>query len=337
MPRPFVLPLLLAGLLTGCVTAQPPRAPSPLAERIFAGPSGTELSRDELVQRMLAARVVYLGEKHDSDRQHEIQRSLLEEMVARGARPALGLEMFSRDRSGALMGYVERAAPAAGDNAAPSAEDWLRRQLTPDDAVARESTWEAYLGLVETARRHGLVLFGIDLPLSLRARITRVGTSGLSHVERALLSPTGFDDDVYRALMQERFKASHCGFGNDEQLGRLYDNWVARNDTMARAIVAALDDARDGPVVVVVGAGHLEYDMGVVDRVAALVPGIEQVNFAMREVTPDSPAVASQFETLEYHGRRFPPAHRYLWFTAARGEAVDYCRNFPKAMTGASG
>lgn len=283
---------------------------------------------------MLAARVVYLGEKHDSARHHDIQRQLLEAMVGRGARSAVGFEIFSREQTGVLMGYVNwRASPHMKNNAG-DAEEWLLDRLGWSGEAANSSTWEAYGPLLQSTREHGMVSFGIDLPVDLRSRISKVGIAGLSHSEQALLQPTGLDDPAYESLMRARIKAAHCGFGGDDYLGRLYDNWVARNDTMAHAIVAALDDTDEGPVVVVVGAGHLEFDMGVVDRVAALVPSISQVNLGLRELHGEPQPLDEHFAPLVHEQRDFGPAHPYLWFTTAPGESVDYCKDFGKAMAG---
>jgi len=320
-------------LLAGCVTAPVPSElpPDPLVERIFDS-DGEELDREQLVQRMLAARVVYLGEKHDSGRHHAIQRELLEELVARGARPALGLEIFAREQTGLLMSYVTWTPSPHGDGDVADADQWLRGKLGWAGDDRRAETWRLYGALLQSARSHDLVSFGIDLPQSLRSRISRLGIAGLSHVERALLEPTGFADAGYQALMLDKLKAAHCGFGSEDYLGRLYDNWIARNDAMARSIVAALDDASNGPVVVIVGAGHLEDGMGVVERVAALAPGIEQLNFGMRELALEPRPLAEYLQPEQHEGREFPPAHEVTWFTAPAADAIDRCAEFLKAM-----
>ena len=286
MRPPSTLPVLVVLLLLGaCATTPPslPREPDPLAERIFDTRDGEELDRAALFARLRAADVVYLGEKHDSRRHHEIQVSLLEDLAGGGARPALGLEIFPRGDSGLLMGYVTWAPSPHMRNNADSAEAWLLEQLHWEDGDHR---WAWYGPLLETARARDLPVLGIDLPVSLRARVSKVGVAGLTGAERALLAPTGFEDAAYESLMIEKLRAAHCGFGSPEYLGRLYDNWVARNDAMARAIVSALEDADGAPVVVIVGAGHLEHDMGVVERVAALRPELEQVNLGLLELPP---------------------------------------------------
>ena len=330
--RTFLAVLLT--LLAGC-SATPtavPRAPDPLAERLHDTLAGEALSREQLVQRMLAADVVYLGEKHDSRRHHEIQRELLEELAARGRSPALGLEIFPRSDNGLLMGYVTWAPNPHMRHDAESAEAWLRAKLGWQEGGPRDGSWASYGPLLESARAHEMATFGIDLPVSLRSRISRVGEEGLTASERALLAPTGFEDPGYESLMLAKLKAAHCGFGSPEYLGRLYDNWVARNDTMARAIVDALDDATAGPVVVIVGAGHTEYGLGVVERVAALRPDVEQVNLGLTELAFEPQPLVHYTAAERHEGRDFGPAHRYLWFTEPEGEPVDHCAGFHAAM-----
>ena len=323
------VPVLLAVfvVVAGCAGAEVERATDPLVGRIFFA-SGEELPREALLDRVAAADVVYLGELHDSEHHHQIQRETLEHLVAAGLRPALGLEMFSREQTALLMQYVDWDGPH-GEHGPRTAEEWLQDQLGWSEGSRGWWKWQAYGGLLQGARAHGLAVFGADLSTALASRITRAGVDGLSAAERALWQPTGFEDAAYESLMRERIRGAHCGHGSDEFLARLYQAWVARNDAMARSIVAAAAGRREsGPVLMVVGSGHLEHGMGIAERVAAIAPHLRQLSIAMLELAAPAQPLAAYLTPVTHAGRDFGPRHQVVWFTAAREEAVDHCAAF---------
>ena len=282
---------------------------------VFDTGARAPVSREQLLDAMSEAQVVYLGEKHDNPHHHAWQQHVVESLVERGRRPAIALEVFSVEQTPVLMGYVQAPAGARG------LEDAVRRGLGWA-GTERDESWEAYGPLVSLARAHGLAIAGIDLPKSLRLRVARVGVEGLSTVERALLSPSGFRDDAYARLVAQWLRDAHCGGGSDAYIGRLYESWVARNDTMALTIHRIVQDIDPEPVVVVLGAGHVRHDMGVPERLQALRPDVRQVNVSFVEVRDGVSEAGRYAGEAEVDGRAFGPRHRYLWFTVHTG-AVD--------------
>jgi uncharacterized iron-regulated protein len=341
MLRLFVL---LAWLLVLAACSAPEeRVSDPLEERIFRSRDLVELSRGELIAKFDTASVIYLGEKHDNPRQHALQLDIVHDnprqhalqldivrtLIARGRRPAIGFETFSAGQTSLLMSYATGKVPKSLQGKMPPPEERLRQAL--GWGKQRDQSWAFYGPLVQIAREHELVIFGIDLPRPLRRRIARVGIDGLTKVEQRLLDPTAPRSDAYADLMRARLKAMHCGHGSDAYIDRLYQNWVARNDTMATAI-SDIAEGQDGePVVVILGAGHTQHNMGAYARVAELVPGIEQVNLAFREVAETPLPVDELLHDHEFEGTRFAPDHEYVWFTARAGEpAPDPCEHFRK-------
>ena len=320
--------LVLLTLLAAC-SAPEERASDPLEERIFRSRDLGELSRDELIAKLDTASVIYLGEKHDNPRQHALQLDIVASLLARGHRPAIGFEIFSVSQTSLLMSYATGKVPKSYQGKVPSPEERLRRSL--GWGRQRDQSWAFYGPLVQIARAHQLVIFGIDLPRPLRRRIARVGVDGLTNVERRLLDPTAPRSEAYADLMRARLKAMHCGHGSDAYIDRLYQNWVARNDTMATAISDIVAGQGGEPVVVILGAGHTQHNMGAYARVAERVPGIEQVNLAFREVAETPLPVDELLPAGDFQGTRFAPDHEYVWFTARAGEpAPDPCEHFGK-------
>jgi len=204
---------------------------------------------------MAQAQVVYVGEKHDNPRHHEIQLEALNELLRLGKLPAIGFETFSLEQTGFLMHYTLGEPSPFVREPDLSEEEILRSDL--GWGKEHDESWQFYFPLLRLAREHKLPAFGADLPSGIRLRLSRVGLDGLSALERSLLHPAASENPAYRNLMYETFTRSHCGWSSPELLRRLYETWVARNDAMASAIVDMLKDQRGEPVVVILGAGHV--------------------------------------------------------------------------------
>ncbi|NND00865.1 MAG: ChaN family lipoprotein, partial [Gammaproteobacteria bacterium] len=274
--------------------------------------------------------VVYLGEIHDNPWHHEFQVQIIEQLVHSGAQPAVGIEMFSNGQTGELMQYVD-GAPTADDSvkAAAAAEKRLRSRLGWKDV--RQQEWFSYFPLIEQARQNGIPVFGLDLPQGIRSRIVKNGVKGLTPVEQRMVVDTGFNNTVYRQLMQEQFTRSHCGWSEPGLLGRLYETWVARNDAMAIAVSDMLKGSDRRPVVVIVGSGHTRYNMGVVERVQTLNPDVRQINIGFTPVQEGRNAVEEYLDLTRIDEGAARPAYELIWFTPAV-DREDPCVKFREQL-----
>lgn len=303
-----------------------PPAPivGPLVGKIYRAADQQAISREALREAWLQADIIYLAEQHENSEHHRLQREVIAELVAAGRKPALALEAASFDQSSALLTYSGMGGDQHGASAA-LAEQILRERLQWGEA--EDYYWRHYGAIVALAREQQLTLVGMDLPKSLRYRISKFGVDGLNAVEQSLLSPSGFVNEQYRAMMMEQFKAAHCGYGEEQYLSKLYDNWVARNDRMATTIVqlAQLEDQR--PVVVIVGSGHTRYGQAVVERVGALAPELKQLNIGLQEIRQAGDQAA---DYLPPPASAQPPDYDYYWFTRGEPPAQDHCAGFLK-------
>jgi uncharacterized iron-regulated protein len=307
---------LLAALIAGC----PPAAGAIAdvsAETILAAADGAELDRSALAKRLAAADVIYLGEQHGNPYHHAAQLEVLNELVARGRRPAIAFEVASVAQTSELMSFVS-SAQIPGHTVDPAQR--LREEL----GWRAGTEWRDYGPLLEFARKNKLRVAGIDLPRSLRRRITRVGVEGLNAVERAQFPDSGFADPAYEQLMRERLNAAHCGFAPPELVTRLYATWLARNDTMTMAVTALAAERPDEPVVVILGLGHVANNMGVYERVAQRAPALRQLNIGFRGRSADTRA-ADEIAPFDRFGRRFAAPHEIVWLTPPAAGAAGPC------------
>ncbi|MBF0311130.1 MAG: ChaN family lipoprotein [Magnetococcales bacterium] len=318
----FSLGLLMIVVLTGCQRLVEPVME---AERwpVVSTTDGRKPAFEEMISLMEKARVVYLGEKHDNPHHHRMQRLILESLVARGRKPVIGFEFFSREETGLLLSFVQgNTSPMMPNRSADEEERALRRRLNWE----HRPEWSDYFPLLALAKQKGLMVFGADLPTGVRSRMARVGLGKMVALEKRFLVKSTLENASYRLLMQEQFANSHCGMAGEGLLERLYQTWLARNEAMAESIVTMAGETPGEPVVVILGAGHTQYDMGVYERVAVRQPDWIQVNIGLRE-EGNSLQMPVREELAEVR-RSFAPDHQYVWFTpvAEDPDKVDPCR-----------
>lgn len=318
--------LAAAALLLGFSLPSSAETAPRFAGTLHVAPDGSELDRTSFILRLAAADVIYLGEQHGNPHHHAAQLRLVTDLVNGGRKPAIGFEVVSLTQTSDLMNYV--FAPSSDDAEAPARR--LRSELgwTVDG-----DRWRDYGPLLEFARANKLRVAGIDLPRGLRRRISRVGSQGLSAVERTQLYDTGFADPAYREFMQGRLDEAHCGFAPPALLDRLYETWLARNDAMMTVITTLAAERPGEPVVVIVGGGHVVHNMGVFERVAQRAPQLRQINIGLRGEQAGV-SVPELFAPVEFAGRRFAPMHEIIWLTpAASGRAgVSPCTGLEDHM-----
>ncbi|MEH6627906.1 MAG: ChaN family lipoprotein [Motiliproteus sp.] len=322
--------LFLAVLLSGCVTASKSYRDDPLIGTIIDSDDQQTLTFEQLVERAAVADVVYLAEKHDNADQHAAQVKIIEELVKRGLKPVIGFEFFDVGETGLLTQFAlgkPSTMKLKSSVKMPSAEDRLRTKLgweKQDDEY-----WGYYFRLIELARSHQLDIFGADLPQGIKTRISRGGLEVLNALELSQLNPSGYDDPAYQALMYEQFRQGHCGWGQEDLLRRLYQTWIARNDRMAASIAEMSQESRQGPLVIILGNGHVRHNMGVYERVAFLAPELKQFNMGFREIAIDPLPVSEYVASEIVEGNTFAPIHEVLWFTQ-RQDYGDACKGFHK-------
>jgi uncharacterized iron-regulated protein len=213
-------------------------------------------------------------------------------------------------------------------------EQQIRRQLDWDSQS--DTLWGYYYDLLTLARDNQLIIAGLDLSGSQKRRLTRKGMEGLTPIEKKLIFSSQLSSEPYAVYMKSIFESVHCGMGHDKMTARLYDTWVARNDKMALSIsqlYASQSDKKNaqGPLVIIIGGGHTEYGLGVMDRVRSINPDISQVNIGLTEITRDPSSLGEYLQPLELEGFEPVLPAGYLWFTQ-RVSYKDPCEEFKTAF-----
>jgi len=316
-------------------TPSPAAAPKavdsdPLIGKIIDSRDQVPVSFSALVDRLSSYDLIYLSEKHDNPMHHAAQHRIIQQLINQGRNPVIGFEFFAMDDTPLLLSLMDSKQAGHSRETEGELEKKMRGKLGWQDQT--DTMWGYYWDLLGLARDNGLWAAGLDLGTSLKRRITRKGIQGLTPLEKPQLFSTRLANPVYEAYMKEVFKQVHCGMGHDRMLSRLYDTWLARNDKMALSITqlhraAGESSPARGPLVIIMGNGHTEYGLGVMDRVKAITPGISQVNLSLSEVLPEPEPLDEYLTPLDLEGYSAPRPADYIWFTD-RVSNEDPCAKF---------
>ena len=184
-------------------------------------------------------RLWLLGEVHDNATQHALRLEAFQALLTDGARPALLMEQFDRERQGDID-RVRAARPPPDADAVIAAA-----------GGAKQWNWAFYRPFVQLALDH-------DLPL-LAANVSRQEARG---VMTQGLAAAGFNPAVPPEIAQAHavaIEASHCGQIDTATANRMASAQVARDQFMAQLVEA---NAARG-VVLLAGNGHVRIDIGV--------------------------------------------------------------------------
>ncbi len=223
---------------------------------------GEPVTMDEMLEDLSKARIVYLGEVHSIKRHHELQLEIFRRMSdgtgpglgPRGMRPALGMEMFTREQQDALDRWLAGKADLGALIRDLGGEHWTNIR--------------DYEEVLLTARDRKVRILGLNAPDRLVKRVARVGLAGLSPEELAQIPPdTDQISPQLDRLLRLRLRV-HKAF-EKRSLDSIVLAQAVRDATMARSISRYLDSeaGRDRTVVVIAGAGHVNYGLGIPERV----------------------------------------------------------------------
>jgi uncharacterized iron-regulated protein len=296
----------------------------PLIGKIIDPKTQTEMDFKTLIKAISTYDVIYLSEKHDNLKHHQIQQRVIKRLAESNLKPTIGFEFFAVEDTSDLQNFIDSGRVHHSMEIEKIIETDLRRKVGWD--TQSDEMWSYYFGLLNLARKESLQVSGIDLPSTLKNRITRKGIKGLSPIEREQIFSTHLSDDVYRNYMFSIFKSAHCGIPQGRMQEKLYTTWMARNDMMALSI-SKLHQYNKGPVVIIIGGGHTEYGLGVINRVAAIDKSIKQINIGLTEITITPSKLEEYLLPLDLKGYPKTPMADYLWFTQ-RVSYTDPCEKF---------
>ncbi|MEZ4588716.1 MAG: ChaN family lipoprotein [Gemmatimonadales bacterium] len=244
---------LLLGLLAGCgAGGGASTGPLPSTVALYDGATRAPLDQQVLQDRARSADFVLLGEVHDNPVHHETRGRILTALAA--VRPAVVFEQLR-----ASDGPIPPPPRGQPDDA------WLD-QHGFDRAGWR---WPLHRPVVAAAIAHGRSIWGSNLSRESLVGVVRSGESAVPPELGTVMSRAPLDS-AGQALMDQELIDGHCGQLPASMVGGMRTAQVARDASMARAMMAA---AASGPAWLIAGNGHVRGDVAVPRILRALAPG----------------------------------------------------------------
>ncbi len=190
------------------------------------------------------ARVLYLGEEHDSAADHARQLEILE-TLSRGRSPVVVAEMFQNPSRKVLAEYV---AGNLDDEELKTASEWDKRW---------GHVWELYLPIWQLCQQRCLAIYPLRNSNESGKNLGKLGVSAFTAEEKQGLAPEPYEFGPHPERLRPVFEA-HAGPVSDESFARFLKVQTLWEEYMAAQIRRALSE-NAGQIIVLVGQGHLTH------------------------------------------------------------------------------
>lgn len=230
-----------------------------------------------LLDAIADRRVVFVGETHDRYEDHLTQLQVIDGLRRRGKDLAIGVEFFQQPYQAPLDAYL------AGEIDEP---EFLRRTQYFD---RWRFDYRLYRPILRLAREHRIPVVALNLESELTRRVGELGIEGLTTEERARI-PAQLDrsDSAYQARIKAVFD-QHPGQGS-KRFDRFMEVQLLWDEGMAERAARYLIDHPQKTLVILAGAGHIEYGQGIPKRLLRRVSVTDAtlLNATQRELDPSA-------------------------------------------------
>ena len=239
-------------------------------------------TNQEILQQLLKARIVYLGETHDSIQDHQAQLAIIQEMQRQNRKIAIALEMFQRPFQSVLDQYL----------AGKLTEEQLIEQTEYNQRW--RFPWEYYAPIMRFAKENKLPLLALNTPTEVTRKVATKGLKSLTTEEKKHIPPVSeirTDNAAYRQMLLEVYQQHQkAAQGNSTAFERFLQAQVLWDETMAEKIAEFVKANPDYQVVVLAGKGHIVYGYGIPSRVERrLGVGKVKIRSVLFNLPTDSP------------------------------------------------
>ena len=278
----------------------------PVASWVIPGADGGQATTFEaLLERAAEARVVLLGETHDSHEHHRWQLQVITALHSRHPDLVIALEMFPRRVQPALDRWV---AGEIDEAEFLRAAEW--RQIWRFDPAL-------YLPIFHFARMNRIPLLAINVERSLIQAVSEDGYAAVPASEREGVSEPAPAIEAYENMLLASWrdhlppdKQQDAALAQqDAGFRRFVESQLVWDRAMAQGIADAADQKPGAVVVGLMGSGHVIHGWGVPHQLqklgrkaplallpwdrdgdcASLVPGLADAVFGVAELPRTAP------------------------------------------------
>ncbi|KAK8950014.1 hypothetical protein KSP40_PGU012424 [Platanthera guangdongensis] len=274
---------------------------------VIGEPQAVGKDRKKVWEKLLGARVVYLGEAEQvpdlDDRvlELEILRNLFSRCSEQQRHLSLAMEAFPFDLQERLNQFMEGRIDGA-----------TLRSYTSHWPPAR---WKEYEPLLNFCRENGVKLVACGTPLEVLRTVQAEGILGLPKAQRKLYAPpagsgfiSGFTSISVRSMMDKLPSKQPVVFGPSSYLSaqaRVVDDYA-----MSQIVMQAMKDGGPtGLLLVVTAAGHIIYGSRGIGIPARISRKLQNKNQVVILLDPERQDIRREGEV---------PIADFLWYSAAK-------------------
>jgi uncharacterized iron-regulated protein len=222
-------------------------------DTIISARTGQPVTFEAMIEDLAGVHVVYVGETHTNSHHHLIQKRMIEALAAQYPELTVGMEMFDYRYDPVL---AEWSAGTLDRDAFIQKSHWY----------VRRSGWgfdfDLYAPIFDTIQSKGLRLVGLNVPFWIPPKISASGLDNLLPDERRMIAAEiDTSNEDHRAYVEAVFNDNP--HHQIKSFDYFYEAQCAWEDTMAESIARKL---AAGPMVVVIGNGHIQHKYGVPNR-----------------------------------------------------------------------
>ncbi len=226
----------------------------------YSGSTLTELDHYDLVQELVSADMIIIGEHHDSTEHHQAQVELLRQVGQLYWAFHLGVEFINYQQQTSLDAYLNQSI---------SEEQFLSEVNWGGIPFAEYK--QQYL----VPLNYGGWTFGVNLPRSVSSEISKVGLENITPSSSALLPP---NYEVGNSLYFERFESTMKGHVSPEKIQHYFQAQSMWDDTMAWQLGRHFTEGKF--IAMIVGEFHVAFNHGLVSRIQARHPQANVLSFS---------------------------------------------------------
>ena len=220
---------------------------------------GFTLPQQQIVTQLQTANVVYLGETHDREWDHQQQLAIIQALFKHNSKLAIGMEMFQRPTQPILDRYLAGNITAAE----------LRQQSEFDKRWGFK--WEYYAPILEFAKAQHLPLIALNTPTEITRKASKQGLESLTKAELQYIPPIAEIDRTnieYRGMISASYQ-QHAGIVSiaSRSFDRFYTAQLLWDETMAERVAIFAQQNPDRQTIVLAGSSHIIYGYGIPERV----------------------------------------------------------------------
>jgi uncharacterized iron-regulated protein len=215
---------------------------------------------ESVVSKVSSARVIYLGETHDSYADHLTQLEIIRLLHRKNPNIAIAMEQFQQPFQSVLDRFISGELDEKG---LIRQSEWMERW---------RFDYRLYRPILSYAREQRIPVIALNISKEIIAKVSKSGIDGLSKDEQKKIpSEIDYSDNEYRERLEKIFEKhphkNENGFERFMQVQLLWD------EGMAERAAEYLKANQKHQLIVLAGTGHLMYGSGIPQRVSRRVQG----------------------------------------------------------------